>query len=138
MGYDYRLGGSQPGASAPLDGATAATKTWLVARSVRDAGVPVERTILGLPLYGVTWPVDGPGIGAAATGSGERGSRAGTCGVFEAPGFAPDLEPIESVEFYVEPSRSRRRTRSRAAAAATRGPPETTRGTRSTTTRRAA
>ena len=34
-------------------------------------GVPVQRTILGLPLYGVTWPVIGPGFVSPSTGRGD-------------------------------------------------------------------
>ena len=34
------------------------------------AGVPVERTILGLPLYGMRWRVEGPELGAPRLGDG--------------------------------------------------------------------
>jgi hypothetical protein len=72
MGYDYRVAGSQPGASAPLDRVDGNPQTlrWSLDR-FEDLGVPVERTILGLPLYGMTWPVAGPGLGAPRTGRGE-------------------------------------------------------------------
>lgn len=72
MGYDYRVAGSEPGASAPLDRADGNPQTlrWSLDR-YEDLGVPVERTILGLPLYGMTWPVAGPGLGTPRTGRGE-------------------------------------------------------------------
>lgn len=72
MGYDYRVAGSEPGASAPLDRADGNPQTlrWSLDR-YEDLGVPVERTILGLPLYGMTWPVARPGLGTPRTGRGE-------------------------------------------------------------------
>ena len=54
-------------------------------------GVPVERTLLGLPLYGMTWPVDGPGLSAPGhRPRRRRGSRGSTSRVRRATvGFAP-------------------------------------------------
>ena len=64
-------------------------------------GVPVERTILGLPLYGMAWPVVGPELGAAADRQGveldpERPSR-----LPRRPGERGDLDEIEQVDQYV-------------------------------------
>ncbi len=65
MGYAYRTAGSDPvGSPAPLvrsDGGPSLTRTLdlYVAE-----GVPVDRTILGLPYYGTTWPTDGPELHA--------------------------------------------------------------------------
>jgi spore germination protein YaaH len=101
MGYDYRYEGSNVGASAPLDrlDGNDADLAWSLDR-YWTAGVPVERTLLGLPLYGVTWPVDGPELMAPAVGSGNEWVPRRNLAVFEAPGFAPTYESVESVEFY--------------------------------------
>ena len=80
-------------------------------------GVPVERTLLGLPLYGMTWPVDGPELSAPAVGEGNEWVPRLNLRVFDEAGFAPTYDALESVEFYA----------SRAT---------TTDGTRSTSTRR--
>jgi spore germination protein YaaH len=101
MGYDYRWEGSSVGASSPIDrfdGEPGSLRTSLDAYAA--LGVPVDRTILGLPLYGVTWPVEGAAIFAPATDEGNEWVPRQNLRVFEADGFAPTYEPIESVEFY--------------------------------------
>jgi hypothetical protein len=105
MGYDYRWSGSQPGASAPIDRIDGETKelTWSL-DLYAALGVPVERTILGLPLYGITWPVIGPGFLAPSSGRGDAWVPRRNLGVFADPAFAPTFEPTESVEFYAVPS----------------------------------
>ena len=104
MGYDYRTAGSQPGASSPIDRIDGQEKdlVWSLDRYA-TLGVPVERTILGLPLYGVTWPVSGPGFLAPSTGRGDAWVPRRNLEVFADPSFAPTFEPTESVEFYVVP-----------------------------------
>jgi len=104
MGYDYRVGGSEPGASAPLarrDG-SGKTLSWSL-DLYRDAGVPPERTILGLPLYGVVWPVEGPEIGAPATGRGEVWVPRQNLATLTAPSAAPVYDTIEDVEMLAVP-----------------------------------
>jgi hypothetical protein len=101
MGYDYRTAGSQPGASAPIDRLDGEAKDLVWSLDLYGAlGVPVERTILGLPLYGVTWPVIGPGFGSPSTGRGDTWVPRRNLAVFADPSFAPTFEPTESVEFY--------------------------------------
>ena len=72
MGYDYHWAGSAPGASAPLDRRDGQPEDlgWSL-DLYAGAGVPVQRTILGLPLYGMVWPVTGPELGAPDTGRGD-------------------------------------------------------------------
>ena len=71
MGYDYHYAGSDVGASAPMDrrdGADADLPWSLDLYAASD--VPVEKTILGLPLYGMRWRVSGPELGAPRLGDG--------------------------------------------------------------------
>ncbi len=104
MGYDYHWAGSEPGASAPIDRLDGEPRDLVWSLDLYAAlGVPVERTILGLPLYGVTWPVIGPGVGSPSTGRGDSWVPRRNLGVFADPSFAPMLEPVESVEFYAVP-----------------------------------
>ena len=65
--------------------------------------MPVDRTILGLPLYGMTWPVIGPGVGQPSTGRGDTWVPRWNLETFADPSFEPTLDPIESVEFYAIP-----------------------------------
>jgi spore germination protein YaaH len=105
MGYDYHWAGSDPGASAPIDRLDGDPRdlVWSLDRYAA-LGVPVERTILGLPLYGMSWPVIGPGVGSPATGRGDDWVPRRNLRVLEDPSFEPTYEPIESVEFYAVPA----------------------------------
>jgi spore germination protein YaaH len=104
MGYDYRTAGSEPGATAPLDrvglGGDLASSLDLYAA----LAVPAERTILGLPLYGVTWPVVSGDPGAASVDRGEAWVPRRNLSALEALGVGPTdgptYDPVESVEFF--------------------------------------
>ena len=63
-------------------------------------GVPVEKTILGLPLYGMRWRVAGPEIGAPRLGDGAIWVPADNPKFLADPPAPPELDPIEIVEFY--------------------------------------
>ena len=104
MGYDYHWPGSEPGASAPMDRLDGEDRDlpWSLDRYA-DLGVPVEKTILGLPLYGYTWPVSGPGIGAPSLGRGDTWVPRRNLRVFEDESFDPEYNATESVEFYAVP-----------------------------------
>jgi spore germination protein YaaH len=62
--------------------------------------VPAERTILGLPLYGMRWRVTGPEIGATRLGNGAIWVPADNPKFLASPPAPPELDPIEVVEFY--------------------------------------
>jgi spore germination protein YaaH len=104
MGYDYHWEGSNPGATAPIDRLDGEPEDLVWSLDAYAAvGVPADRTLLGLPLYGLTWPVVGPGVGSPATGRGDDWVPRRNLRVFEDPAFAPTYEPTESVEFYSVP-----------------------------------
>jgi spore germination protein len=105
MGYDYRTARTAPGASAPLERTDGEVKDLVWSLDVYQAlGVPADRLILGLPLYGVTWPVLGPGFGAAAVGKGDAWVPRRNLAAFRDPATVPTYDPTESVEFYALPS----------------------------------
>jgi hypothetical protein len=62
--------------------------------------VPAERTLLGLPLYGRMWPVSGPELGAAATGSGVVWVPRRNLGILRDPAIRPVRDEVEVVEMY--------------------------------------
>ncbi len=103
MGYDYRTAGSAPGASAPLDRHDGIKDLPWSLDLYRVAGVPVERTILGLPLYGMTWPVSGPEQGAAATGRGEVWIPRRNLDLLTGAAPASIYDPVEAVDFLAVP-----------------------------------
>ena len=105
MGYDYRTPGTEPGASAPIHRMDGEPKDLVWSLDLyASLGVPVDRTILGLPLYGVTWPVIGPGFLAPKSGRGDAWVPRWNLATFADPAFAPVFEPTESVEFYSVPT----------------------------------
>jgi spore germination protein YaaH len=103
MGYDYRTAGSAPGASAPLNRHDGIKDLPWSLDLYRAAGVPVERTILGLPLYGMAWPVGSPEPGAAATGRGSVWIPRQNLDLLTGAAPAPTYDPVESVDFLAVP-----------------------------------
>jgi spore germination protein YaaH len=101
MGYDYRTGRSSPGASSPLDRGDGGSPSLRTSLDFYAAlGVPPERTLLGLPLYGVTWPVAGPVIGAPSTGRGEAWILRLNLKLLQDPDAVPQRDEVEQVEVY--------------------------------------
>lgn len=72
MGYGYHWTGGDPGPNAPLTGG-GSWPTWSLAWSVADyrsKGVPDHQIVLGLPLYGQSWPTSSTAVPGTATGRG--------------------------------------------------------------------
>ena len=104
MGYDYRTGGSEPGASAPLarlDG-DARTLRWSL-DAYAAAGIPSTRLLLGLPFYGVAWPVESPDLGAPATGRGTVWIPRRNLAALHDRTLRPIVDPVEQVAFLAVP-----------------------------------
>ena len=103
MGYDYHWPGSAPGASSPLDRRDGDEKDLVWSLDLYDAmGVPVDRTLLGLPLYGMVWPVTGPELGAPETGRGDAWFPRKNVSYLLDPKTVPERDPIEVVELYTD------------------------------------
>lgn len=100
MGYDYRTARSDPGGSAPLarrDGGERSL-TWSLDMYL-GLGIPAERTILGLPLYGLAWPTDDDALGAAATGRGDIWVPRRNIAALRDPTATSGYDAIEDVAF---------------------------------------
>ena len=101
MGYDYHYAGSDVGASAPMDRRDGADQDLPWSLDLYESvGVPVEKTILGLPLYGMRWRVEGPELGASRLGDGAIWVPADNPKFLADPPAPPQLDPIEIVDFY--------------------------------------
>ncbi|HET7181316.1 MAG TPA: glycoside hydrolase family 18 protein [Candidatus Limnocylindrales bacterium] len=104
MGYDYHWSGSQPGASAPIDRLDGVySLRWSIDAYV-DAGVPRDRIVLGLPLYGMQWRTDGIDRTSAVIGAGVTWIPGKHPDVLLVPHFAPFRDAIEQAEYIVEPT----------------------------------
>ncbi len=102
MGYDYRTSRSQPGATSPLDRGDG--ESLSLRRSVdmyASLGVPPERLLLGLPLYGVEWPVAGPVVGAPSTDRGAAWFPRSHVDLLLDPGAVPAHDGVEQVDVYL-------------------------------------
>jgi spore germination protein YaaH len=105
MGYDYRTGRSQPGASAPLDHSDGEPQSLRASLDLYGLlGVPPERLLLGLPLSGVDWPVAGPAIGAPSTGRGEAWFPRAHVDLLTDPAVVPERDEVEQVDVYFSSS----------------------------------
>lgn len=105
MGYDYRVASSSPGASAPLDRSDGGLRSLRWSLDLYETlGVPPDRLLLGLPLYGLTWPVAGPVIGAPETGRGDHWIPSQHRDILRDDDIEPMRDEVEQVEVYVQAS----------------------------------
>ncbi|HEU0242922.1 MAG TPA: glycosyl hydrolase family 18 protein [Candidatus Limnocylindrales bacterium] len=105
MGYDYRVAASAPGASAPLDRSDGGERSLRSSLDLYQAlGVPADRLLLGLPLYGMTWPVAAPVIGAPQTGRGDAWIPRQHTDVLLDPSARPVRDETEQVDVYLQAS----------------------------------
>ena len=103
MGYDYHWSGSQPGASSPVDRSDGLyTLRWSIDRYV-EAGVPRDRILLGLPLYGMTWQTIGPDRGFDVVRKGQSFIPRQNLDVLLDESFEPLRDPLEVAEYFVLP-----------------------------------
>ena len=102
MAYNYRTAGSSPGATTPIARRDGSEKdlTWSL-DLYAALGVPPERTILGLPLYGYAWPVSEPAIGAPETGQGVAWIPEHHLDLLGDPAASPLHDDVESVDVYL-------------------------------------
>lgn len=101
MGYDYHWSGSVAGASSPIDNRSGTLDLGSSIAAYVDQGVPRDRIVLGLPLYGMSWPVSGPGRAADVTGDGSIWIPSLHRDVLLAPGFAPAFDQQEVADYFV-------------------------------------
>ena len=107
MGYDYRTGSSEPGASAPLGRRDGDERTLAWSLDLYEAaGIPVTRTLLGLPLYGVAWPTASADLGATATGKGAVWVPRQNLATIRDRTLTPIIDPVEDVAFIAVPQGS--------------------------------
>ena len=100
MGYDYHWGGSPPGASSPVDRFDGIpTLRWSIARYV-ESGVPRDKLLLGLPLYGMTWRTLGPDRSFPVVGSGIPWLPYRHLERLSDPAFVPARDTLEVAEWF--------------------------------------
>lgn len=104
MGYDYRTVSSDPGGSAPLSRGDGVDRsiTWSL-DLYAAAGVPVERTLLGLPLYGLSWPSAAAAPGSAKAGRGSVWVPRRNLASLIDPAASVSYDPVEDVSFLAVP-----------------------------------
>ena len=103
MGYDYHWSGSNVGASSPVDRTDGQyTLRWSIDQYV-EAGVPRDRILLGLPLYGMQWRTEGPLRTYPIIGTGVTWVPSQHLDLLDDPGFQPTRDRYEHVEWFALP-----------------------------------
>jgi len=103
MGYDYHWSGSDPGASAPIARLDDGLSLVSSIKAYADAGVPPAKTLLGLPLFGMSWTVATPSPFAPRLESGVNWVPSNHVAQLTAPGFESWFDWPETVEFIANP-----------------------------------
>lgn len=102
MGYDFHWSGSDPGGTTPvarLDGGASLTSAMA---TYAATGIPASRILLGLPLYGMAWPVASADRYAPRIGPGQAWLPSKHVTQLSAAGFSPHLDPLEISEYLSE------------------------------------
>lgn len=103
MGYDYHFSTSQPGATSPVDRSDGLyTLRWSIDQYV-EAGVPREKILLGLPLYGMKWRLTSPSRTALVIGDGVTWVPSQHRELLTSPAFHPGLDLLEISQVIWEP-----------------------------------
>ncbi len=104
MGYDYHWSGSSPGATSPIDRHDGIYDLrWSIEQYV-GVGVPRDRILLGLPLYGMSWHMNGPDRTSYVLERGQTWIPNRHLSVVLDPAFSPGRDPFEVAEFFIEPA----------------------------------
>jgi hypothetical protein len=104
MGYEYHWSGSDPGASAPIvrvDGSNLSLTSSIATYAA--VGVPPSKTLLGLPLFGMSWTVATASPYAKRLATGDHWFPSNHIAQLTVPGFAPWFDHTETVEFVAVP-----------------------------------
>jgi hypothetical protein len=102
MGYDFHWAGSDPGGTSPIDRLDGGASLTSAMATYAAAGVPANRILLGLPLYGIAWPVASTDRYAPQIGSGTVWLPSKHVAELTAPGFVPHPDPLEVTEYLSE------------------------------------
>lgn len=100
MGYDYHWSGSPPGASSPVDRVDGFATLRTSIRAYVEAGVPRDRILLGLPLYGMRWRTLGPNRTFPVVGTGIPWLPHQNVETLTAPDFVATRDPIEIADWF--------------------------------------
>jgi spore germination protein YaaH len=103
MGYNYHWSGSGAGALAPIQNLDRGLDLTSSIVDYVETGVPRDRILLGLPLYGMTWRLAGPGRAFDVVTKGQTWIPSSHADLLTSAGFLPTLDPQELTESFIVP-----------------------------------